>query len=208
MPTKTYAQLFALIQALCGVTFTSIELNRIKALINRRAFYAYRASNFWPRFLVIGEERTINNDLVSVPVVPYEDTNLDTIDTFMRIHKTAPYQSRSAQEFDYYVGPFGAQLIAGSLNPETVFVTYKRENTNQYGDSSGETNVIPLEWFQYLAHGTYADYLRSEGQQEKAVGADQEAELLLNEELIRIDNQHTTGVVGTKISTNSNYQMR
>ena len=45
-------------------------------------------------------------------------------------------------------------------------------------------------------------------EQEKAQLADQEAALVLNEELIRIDEQRTTGTVGTKISTNSNYQMR
>ena len=208
MPTRTYAQLLSLIQALCGVTFATIELGRIKALINRRAFTAYRASNFWPRFLIVGEERSTNDDLVAVPVVTYTDSTLDTIDTFIKIHKTAPFQSRSAQEFDFYVGPFGAQLISGSLNPTSVFVTYKRTNSAQYGDSTGETTEIPLEWFQYLAHATYADYLRAEGQQEKAQLADQEAELILNEELLRIDNQRTSNMVGTKISTNSNYQMR
>ena len=54
MQTKTYTELFALIQALCGVVFASIETPRIKALINRRALRAYRATNYWPRFLKIG----------------------------------------------------------------------------------------------------------------------------------------------------------
>ena len=211
MPTRTYAQLLSLIQALCGVTFATIELGRIKALINRRAFTAYRATNFWSRFLIVGEERAVDNETKDVPLVWFGDrfgSGLDTIDTFIKIHKTAPFQSRSAQEFDFYVGPFGAQLIAGSLNPTSVFVTYKQANSAQYGDSTGETTEIPLEWFQYLAHATYADYLRAEGQQEKAQLADQEAELILNEELFRIDNQRTSNMVGTKISTNSNYQMR
>jgi hypothetical protein len=214
MPTRTYAQLLSLIQALCGVTFATIELGRIKALINRRAFTAYRATNFWPRFLTIGEERhTVSNNAGAVTSVPFiatsdDDSGTSTIDTFIRIHKDRPYMSRSAQEFDFYTNFLGANLISGSLNPVTVFVTYKVTNSAQYGDSTGETTEIPLEWFQYLAHATYADYLRAEGQQEKAQLADQEAELILNEELLRIDNQRTSNMVGTKISTNSNYQMR
>jgi hypothetical protein len=257
MPTRTYAQLLSLIQALCGVTFATIELGRIKALLNRRAFTAYRASNFWPRFLTVGEERSLfGNVLTSVVTgdryiinyidgevdfteigaesnavgvvfistatgdlggstvkdylgyIPYVESGKNDIDTFVRIHKDRPYQSRSAQEFDFYVSGLGATLISGTLNPSSVFVTYKKTNSAQYGDSAGETTEIPLEWFQYLAHATYADYLRAEGQQEKAQLADQEAELILNEELMRIDNQRTSGTVGTRFSTNANYQLR
>lgn len=257
MPTRTYAQLLSLIQALCGVTFATIELGRIKALINRRAFTAYRASNFWPRFLTVGEERSLfGNVLTSVVTgdryminsidegydftgigaesnavgvifvstvtgsldestvkeylgyIPYSEPSKNDIDTFLRVHKDRPFQARSSQEFDFYLDSTGVILISGSLTPSSAFVTYKRTNSAQYGDSVGETTEIPLEWFQYLAHATYADYLRAEGQQEKAQLADQEAELILNEELLRIDNQRTSNMVGTKISTNSNYQMR
>jgi hypothetical protein len=59
-----------------------------------------------------------------------------------------------------------------------------------------------------MAHGTYADYLRAEGQQEKSVIADQEAELLLQDELIRLDENHTSGLVSNRIFTNANMQMR
>ena len=258
MPTKTYAQLLSLIQALCGVTFATIELGRVKALLNRRAFTAYRASNFWPRFLTVGEERSLfsgtttastsivsgerykiesvgDSDFTSIGAesntvgtvfvataagsgtgtvnaylgyIPYTESLKNDIDTFVRVHKDKPYQSRSAQEFDYYVDGNGVILISGSLNPSSAFVTYKKTNSAQYGDSTGETTEIPLEWFQYLAHATYSDYLRAEGQQEKAQLVDQEAELILNEELLRIDNQRTSNMIGTKISTNSNYQMR
>lgn len=211
MPTKTYAQLLSLIQALCGVAFASIELGRIKALVNRRAFTAYRSTNFWPRFLIIGEERTTNTGLsgttTAIPYIDVDSTKND-IDTFIKIYKSAPFQSRSAQEFDFYLDSNGANIIIGSLDQTSAFVTYKKTNSAQYGDSTGETTEIPLEWFQYLAHATYSDYLRAEGQQEKAQLADQEAELILNEELIRIDNQRTTGTVGTRISTNANYQLR
>jgi len=326
--------LFSLIQALCGVVFASVETPRIKALINRRALRAYRSSNYWTRFLKIGEKRavgpggsppvqasieigsddfklkftanpitfpgvagntirvravnpgtpnanlsfsrsgsdqTINlatnlsgqvtstatqiknaiaasrdvaplfllvdcdlgtgsdgtgvyeaHDYVSlegganaVPpldipasVIPYSESGLQPIDTFLRVYKQAPYFAASVQEYDIMVTASGATLVCGDLNPTEAFVTYKAQLVDTYGDGSGETSSIPAEWFQYIAHGTYADYLRAEGQQEKAVIADQEAEMLLQDELIRLDENHTSGLVSNRIFTNANMQMR
>lgn len=203
MQTKTYAELFALIQALCGVVFASIETPRIKALINRRALRAFRATNYWPRFLKIGEQRTVTNS-----VVPFTESGLDSIDTFLRVHKQAPYITASVQEYDIMVTASGATLVSGDLDPSEAFVTYKSQLSDTYGDGAGETSTVPAEWYQYLAHGTYADYLRAEGQQEKAALADQEAEGLLQDELIRIDEQHTLQMVANRIFTNANMQSR
>lgn len=203
MQTKTYAQLISLIQSLSGVVFATIELGRIKALVNRRALRAFRSTNYWPRFLKIGEEREVTNN-----VVPYTETGLDPIDTFLRIHKQAPYINVSVQEYDTMVTADGATLVAGSSDPTSAFVTYKKQLVDTYGDEAGETSDVPAEWFQYIAHGTYADYLRAEGQQEKAVVADQEADMLLQEEMIRIDEQHTLQLVSNRIFTNANMQTR
>lgn len=203
MQTKTYAQLISLIQSLSGVVFATIELGRVKALVNRRALRAFRSTNYWPRFLKIGEEREVINN-----VVPYTETGLDPIDTFLRIHKQAPYINVSVQEYDIMVTADGATLVAGSSDPTSAFVTYKKQLVDTYGDEAGETSDVPAEWFQYIAHGTYADYLRAEGQQEKAVVADQEADMLLQEEMIRIDEQHTLQLVSNRIFTNANMQTR
>jgi len=257
MQTRTYADLFALIQALCGVVFASIETGRIKALINRRAQRAYRSSNYWTRFLKIGEERYLSSDPIAATAivsgsgyfiatvgntnftligssantvgeyfvatgagtgtgtarpalgyVPYSETSKSSVDTFLRFFKQAPYIASSVQEFDFTVTAEGATLVAGDLNPSTAFLTYKVQFTDTYGDGAGETSSVPAEWFQYLAHGTYADYLRAEGQQEKAALADQEAEALLTEELIRLDENHTSGFVSNRIRTNANMQLR
>lgn len=203
MQTRTYSELFSLIQALCGVVFASIEAPRIKALINRRALRAYRSSNYWTRFLVIGEER-----VVSGSVIPFSEVGVSSIDTFMRVYKQAPYIASSVQEYDIMVTSAGATLIAGDLNPATAFVTYKAQLSDTYGNESGETSSVPAEWYQYIAHGTYADYLRAEGQQDKAMIADQEADMLLQDELIRLDENHTSGLVSNRIFTNANMQLR
>jgi hypothetical protein len=203
MQTKTYAELISLIEGLCGVAFVSVELPRIKSLVNRRARKAYNASNLWQRFLKVGEQRVVTSN-----VIPFDETNLDSIDTFIRIHKQSPYQSSSVQEYDFYITAAGATIVAGTLNPSSAFVTYKKQFADTYGDGNGETTAIPLEWFQYLAHGVYSDFLRAEGQQEKSALADQEADLILQEELLHIDEQFTTNMVGTRIRTNSSMQLR
>ena len=83
MQTKTYAELFALIQALCGVVFASIETPRIKALINRRALRAYRSSNYWTRFLKIGEERAVASS-----VIPYSEGSLSSASPIRRVFRS------------------------------------------------------------------------------------------------------------------------
>jgi len=203
MQTRTYAELLSLIQSLCGVVFATLELGRIKALINRRALRAYRSTNYWPRFLKIGEERAVTSD-----VVPYTESGKSSIDTYLRIHVQAPYVTTSVQEYDIMVTSDGAKLVAGNTAPTSAFVTYKAQLSDTYGDGASESTSIPAEWFQYMAHGTYADYLRAEGQQEKAALADQEADMLLQEEMIRIDEQHTLQLVANRIFTNANMQMR
>lgn len=206
MRNRTYAELYSLVQALCGVSFASIEEPRIKALMNRRRQRAYRSSNYWPRYLFVGEERaTISNS-----VIPFVDFYPQNIDTFLRIHKTAPYLTASAQEYDFIVGAGGATLVSGTLSPTSAFVTYKSLlPTSSIGDGTVEGDFyIPDEWFEYIAHGTYADYLRAEGQQEKAALADQEALEILQDELMRIDEQHVSQLVSNRIFTNANSQSR
>ena len=203
MQTKSYASLITLIEALCGVTFTNLEKPRIKAMVNRRAYDAYRETNYWPRFFVVGEERAASEN-----VVPYEETDKRPIDSFIRIHRTEPYFIQSAQDFDYSVTSEGANLIAGDLNPDTVWVTYVAQLENDYGDADTEESEIPAEWFQYIAHGVFADFLRSEGQQEKAIVADAKAMDLLNDELAKIDTQNAVQVVGRRVQTYSNMQTR
>lgn len=202
METRTYTDLYEMVEALCGVSFASVEQSRIKALINRRATKAYRSTNYWPRFLRVGEERAVSSS-----VIPYEEAGLDSIDTFLRIHKTAPFVSSSAQDFAFHVGSGGATLVCGDLDPSSAFATYLAQHTAIYGTSGGDTTDVPKEWFEYLAHGTYADFLRSEGQQEKAAMADGEASEILSDELMRVSEQMPAFLAG-RISTNSNMQNR
>ena len=205
MQTKNYTtDLLPLIKALCGIEFSSIELPRVKAMVNSRAKRAFRASDYWPRFLVVGEERVVTSG-----VVPWTEATLDTIDTFLRIQRTEPFVEASAQDFDFTVRLSGAVLVDGSLNSTSAFVTYKSYNSSVYGDGTNGTQVlIPDEWFEYLAHGVYSDWLRAEGQMEKAALADLEASDKLTDELLRVDEMGSPNLVSSRYRTNANMQGR
>ena len=197
MTTKTYTELLDQIKSLCGVEFATIELPRINALVNRRAKRAYRASNNWPRFITVGQARA-----VSSKNVPYTEGALDTIGTFLKIQAVAPYTTPSPQDYNFYVDSGGAKLIT-SANPSSVFVTYKKVLSDTYGETTGMQAAVPSEWFDYIAHGTYSDYLRAEGQQEKSQLADAEASAILNDELVQIEQQGAGMTFGTRFLANT-----
>jgi hypothetical protein len=197
MTTKTYTELLAQIKSLCGVEFATIELGRINALVNRRAKRAYRSSNNWPRFIVVGESRTVTSRNV-----PYTQASLDTIGTFLKIQAVAPYTTASPQDFNFYVDSAGAKLIT-SATPATAFVTYKKILSDTYGETTDLQKDIPSEWFDYIAHGVYSDYLRAEGQQEKSQLADNEAAMILNDELVQIEQQGAGMTFGTRFLSNT-----
>lgn len=200
MTSRTYTDIIAQIQGLCGVNFASIELPRILALINRRAGRAYKACDWWTRYLHVGEERTVTSN-----VIPFTQDGLDEIGLFLRIHRTEPWVAAAAQEFAFYVDGSGARITAGTLDPGTAWVTYKEAWTPAITALSID---IPGEFFDFIAYGTYADFLRAEGQQEKALVADQEATAILDEELTNPQCVSTMQLVATRISTNSNNQLR
>jgi hypothetical protein len=267
MITRTYSELFELIQALCGVIFANIEKPRIHSLVNRRTQKAYRSSKFWPSYLVVGQKTSryqvltqemfagqsykisanpnnfnfqaygaSSNDVGTVfEAIGSEDSlaaygasllsdmgylingqlpwldgtntsNSYYVDTVIKVHREQPYLIQSAQEFDFYISNGKINVISAPLDPEYVWITYQSQLLNYY-DEDGEFPV-DNEWFEYIAHGVYADYLRAEGQQERAALADQEADAILQDELIRLDEQRTTGLIGTRINTNSNMQIR
>lgn len=197
MTTKTYADLLSTIKSLCGVEFATVELGRINTLINRRAKRAYRASNNWPRFITVGESRTC-----TAKVVPYIEGVKSVIGIYLKINGVAPFTTSSPQDINFHVDSSGANLIISNA-PASVFVTYKKVLTDTYGDTTGLISDVPSEWFDYIAHGVYADYLRAEGQQEKSQTADQEASLILDDELIQVDQQGAGMTFGARYLTNT-----
>lgn len=61
---RTYAELRSQISAICGVDFEGSESTRVDGLINLAASRAKRSTDYWERFLVVDEPRTVSQGFV------------------------------------------------------------------------------------------------------------------------------------------------
>jgi hypothetical protein len=139
-------------------------------------------------------------------VVPFTQATLNPIDTFLRIYNEAPYGTYSVPELTFYVTANGAALVSPPDDVTTVYVDYKKRWD---GDYNTTTNTqVPQEFFQYAAHGAFADFLRYDGQNEKAAAEDAYAESLLMLELENVMNQRNFNTVGKRIRSHTSTQSR
>lgn len=97
---------------------------------------------------------------------------------------------------------------SATIKAKAVFCTYKRRLTETFGDGSGEETDIPKRWFNYIAQGTYADLLRADGQNEKALAEDAFAKTMLDEEVHRLETHGKGRPMAMKVRTNVSRQHR
>lgn len=202
MQVKSYTELKALIQALAGVSsFTTEEDSKILSFVNRRAAEAYNLSPSWARYLVVSEERTIT----TANTIPYTQATKNDIGEFIRIHRKQAFLNDSSLEYDFYVDSNGANIL-NIVNTEdtSAFVTYKKELA-PFTETSED---IPLEFFYFVAHAAYADFLRMDGQHGKALTEEQIARNYLDIELEKIDIRNNNNSINHKFSTYVNRQSR
>jgi len=148
-----------------------------------------------------------NNVIVTLlpEAIPFVSRGKTNIGEFLRIHRNNAFDRNSTLEYDFYVTENGASLLnvqGGSSN--FVYVTYKKE----VPFITTTTDLIPLEFFYFIAHAVYADFLRMDGQNEKAIAEEQIAEQYLDDELGKASIIANTNIVGKKISTYVNRQSR
>ncbi len=131
--------------------------------------------------------------------------DLPSISEFIRIHRTQPFVNRSALEYDFYTTARGAHImnIRGG-EASVAYVTYKKEFTPFTASSTD----IPQEWFYFIAHGAYADFLRVQNKQQEALAEEQIAATYLALELEKIDNRVNNTNLVNRFSTYVNRQSR
>lgn len=84
-----------------------------------------------------------------------------------------------------------------------IYATYQAEFSTTYSSGSD----IPGEWADYIVQGAYSDWLRSEGQQEKATLAEAEAKNYLDDELEKVSRQGGD-VMNTRVVNHGTTQWR
>ena len=147
----------------------------------------------------------------AVQLVGYEELGKTTIGDFNRIHRKKPFLDNSAIEYDFYTDVNGANILnIKNTADSSAFVTYKEEFapftvTSSYYDS---TVAVPIEFFNYIAHAVYADFLRVQNKQQEAIAEEGVARNYLAQELEKVDLRMNNSTINKRFSTYVSRQSR
>jgi hypothetical protein len=133
------------------------------------------------------------------------------IGEFERIHRQQPFFNNSAKEYEFFVTSRGAEILnIANTTDGIAFVTYKKEFTPFTVTSDYYNSVVevPGEFFNYIAHAVYADFLRVQNRQEQALAEEQVAQTYLALELEKIDIRSNNNTINKRFSTYVNRQSR
>lgn len=106
------------------------------------------------------------------------------IEDFFQVFEMNPNGGTYSILKNFWVDADGAHVVGNYEDLNGFYVSFKRDWGGPYTADSAD---IPQEFFNYAVHGGYADFLRSEGQTDKAFAEEQAAETYLTIELNRAD---------------------
>lgn len=174
-----------------------------------------------------GTSTTVYPDIEKRYIIPWESTffysnkvsglggggktERPSIAEFVRIHRKDAFYKNSSSEYDFYIDEFGANLINPIANENKAHVTFRspfEPFTVEVADVLTSTAKVPDEFFSYIAYGTYADFLRMDGQHDKAQLEQENANLTLASELEKVDVIMNNNTVNQRFSTYVNRQSR
>ena len=151
-------------------------------------------------------------------IVPYAEEAIlnnesakTTIGDFNRIHRKRAFVNNSAIEYEFFVDFDGANLLnISNTNDTSAFVSYKKQFTpfTVTTDYYNSTVEVPGEFFNFIAHAVYADFLRVQNRQEQALAEEQVAQTYLALELEKIDIRSNNNTINKRFSTYVNRQSR
>ena len=149
--------------------------------------------------------------VVDEQLIPYAQTGKNTIGDFNRIHRKRAFLNNSAIEYEFFVDLNGANILnITSTTDNEAFVSYKKQFTpfTVTSDFYNSTVEVPGEFFNFIAHAVYADFLRVQNRQEQAIAEEQIAQTYLAQELEKIDIRNNNNTVNKRFSTYVNRQSR
>ena len=140
------------------------------------------------------------------------------IGDFQRIYKQEPFLNNSAIEYEFFVTSKGANILnlriseneSDKRNKGIAFVSYKKQFTpftvtSGYYDSTVE---VPQEFFSYIAHTAFADFLRMQGKSQEAIAEEGVGTVFLAQELEKIDIRSNNNTVNKRFTTYVSRQSR
>jgi hypothetical protein len=109
-------------------------------------------------------------------------------------------------EFEFVVTYDGARVLSNTDSLTTFYVDYKKRWEGDYNNTTNQN--VPLEFFHYGAHAAFADFLRYDGQNDKAQAEEGYAESLLVLELENAMNQRNANRVASRFRSHATSQAR
>ena len=179
----------------------------LRQLVNKRIRNAYERYP-WPNHTVVGETVTSAERPTANQTVTYGSAKglVNNADVVFKVHKSDPKSDRYPDEYQFVshtdsTGNPIIQLIEPTTVTADIYCTYRTAledvveddagySTGFFGDAAGDNPNIPYQFFEYAVYGAYADFLRGDGQTEKAIAEDQNAELHLRMEIDKVRNQN------------------
>ena len=149
--------------------------------------------------------------VVDEQLIPYAQTGKNTIGDFNRIHRKRAFLNNSAIEYEFFVDLNGANILnITSTTDNEAFVSYKKQFTpfTVTSDFYNSTVEVPGEFFNFIAHAVYADFLRVQNRQQEAIAEEQVAQTYLALELEKIDIRNNNNTINKRFSTYVNRQSR
>ena len=149
--------------------------------------------------------------VVDEQLIPYAQTGKTTIGDFNRIHRKRAFLNNSAIEYEFFVDLNGANILnITNTTDNEAFVSYKKQFTpfTVTSDFYNSTVEVPGEFFNFIAHAVYADFLRVQNRQQEAIAEEQVAQTYLALELEKIDIRNNNNTVNKRFSTYVNRQSR
>ena len=129
---------------------------------------------------------------------------LPNIDSYNRIWDNNPYAMSYAYQYDFWADTDGAHVINIMPGSKGFWVTGVKEWDGPY--TAMATN-IPAEFFEWTAHAAYADYLRLDRQNDKAMAEEAVAQQFLMLELDKAQQQSNNRLMW-RVSTHLSRQAR
>lgn len=130
---------------------------------------------------------------------------LPDIDTFYRVFNGNPLNQNSVGEYEYYVDVDGCHVINNATGLTGFYVSFYKDWGGPYTTASTD---IPQEFFYYVAHAAYADFLRMDRQTDKAQIEETIAQQYLMIEIDKAENTRNVNNVYRRISTHLSRQAR
>ena len=150
--------------------------------------------------------------VVDEQLIPYAQTGKTTIGDFNRIHRKRAFLNNSTVEYEFFVDLNGANILnITNTTDNKAFVSYKKQFTpftvtsDFYNQGAVE---VPGEFFNFIAHAVYADFLRVQNRQQEAMAEEQVAQTYLALELEKIDIRSNNNTINKRFSTYVNRQSR